>query len=199
MGFEEALTTMAPTSFGRFDERLSASANSRLLTVAVVKSESGKLHIVETTVSQSSGTRILSPVWRWEPAETGRRRFSFGFGCVGADDLRFWNHSQRQLLPADKRMGSPLSTTLAEIVPATIDSWITEIKPNEVLIWLRYSTKEAYHSLTYQFHNQSLQKVYLTNTVPTFLVQFSHLPQNNSHTYLNKKSLHPLFIKNGIP
>ncbi|UYV70937.1 hypothetical protein LAZ67_8001167 [Cordylochernes scorpioides] len=50
MGFEEALTTMAPTSFGRFDERLSASANSRLLTVAVVKSESGKLHMVETTV-----------------------------------------------------------------------------------------------------------------------------------------------------
>ncbi|UYV81499.1 hypothetical protein LAZ67_20001366 [Cordylochernes scorpioides] len=58
---DEALTTMAPTSFGRLDERLSASANSRLLTVAVVKSESGKLHM-PTVRRQGSSSQIR--VWR---------------------------------------------------------------------------------------------------------------------------------------
>ncbi|UYV60784.1 hypothetical protein LAZ67_1002292 [Cordylochernes scorpioides] len=52
--------------------------------------------------------------------------------CLKSTTVKFTEEYYNQIKGTP--MGSPLSTILAEIVLSTIDSWITEIKPNEILI-----------------------------------------------------------------
>ncbi|UYV65004.1 hypothetical protein LAZ67_3002762 [Cordylochernes scorpioides] len=81
--------------------------------------------------------------------------------CLKSTTVKFTGEYYNQIKGTP--MGSPLSTILAEIVLSTIDSWITEVKPNEILIWSRNRTGFT-------------TKVYRKPTSPT---QYLHFASNS--------------------
>ncbi|UYV81045.1 hypothetical protein LAZ67_19002611 [Cordylochernes scorpioides] len=92
--------------------------------------------------------------------------------CLKSTTVKFTEEYYNQIKGTP--MGSPLSTILAEIVLSTIDSWITEIKPNEILIWSRY-VDDIFCIITENSENHILETLNSFNSS----IQFTIEKENN--------------------
>ncbi|UYV71762.1 hypothetical protein LAZ67_9000298 [Cordylochernes scorpioides] len=92
--------------------------------------------------------------------------------CLKSTTVKFTEEYYNQIKGTP--MGSPLSTILAEIVLSTIDSWITEIKPIEILIWSRY-VDDIFCIITENSENHILETLNSFNSS----IQFTIEKENN--------------------
>ncbi|UYV67704.1 hypothetical protein LAZ67_5001653 [Cordylochernes scorpioides] len=88
--------------------------------------------------------------------------------CLKSTTVKFTGEYYNQIKGTP--MGSPLSTILAEIVLSTIDSWITEAKPNEILIWSRY-VNDIFCIITENSENHILETLNSFNSSIQFTIE----------------------------